>query len=298
MKKIVFLFLIGMSVAGIQSCQSTKSATSSKMLKFNFEKGKGYDYEMIVNMDQEITGQKMQMDMTSYYSMDVIADDGATKTITSSYDRFKMDMVVAGMNINVDTDKPSTDISDEKENPMKMLNGLLGAIKGKKFIIKANAEGKIVSVEGFKDMAASIVDSMHLDEAQRQQMMTQFGKQFNDQNIKDQFERVLYIFPNKEVKVGDSWQKITNPGGAMAGKYTSDYTVSEIEGDMVTLEEKSKIEGGSPEMDLKGTITGTLVIDSKTGLVVNADPDMKITTSKGGQSITIIGKTKVKGKAR
>ena len=53
------------------------------MLKFNFEKGKGYDYEMIINMDQEIMGQTMKMDMTTYYSMDVSEDDGSIKTITS-----------------------------------------------------------------------------------------------------------------------------------------------------------------------------------------------------------------------
>ncbi len=41
MKKIAVALLAIITVAGIQSCQSTKSATGSKMLKFNFEKGKG-----------------------------------------------------------------------------------------------------------------------------------------------------------------------------------------------------------------------------------------------------------------
>jgi len=298
MKKIVIIFLAMVTITGLQSCQSTKSATSSRMLKFNFEKGKGYDYEMIINMDQEVMNQKMQMDMTTYYSMDVVADDGNTKTLTTTYDRFKMNMTVMGMNVEVDTDHPLQELGEGKKDPMKMLNGLLGAIKGRKFTMKVNQEGRIESVEGFKDMAESIVDSMHLDEAQRQQMVQQFSKQFNDKNIKDQFERVLYIFPNKEVKVGDSWQKVTNPGAPMAGKYTSTYTVTDIEGDMVTLEEKSKIESDSETVKLSGDITGTLVVDSKSGLVVSADQDMDITTATGGQSIKMIGKTKIKGKVR
>ena len=269
------------------------------MLKFNFEKGKGYDYEMIINIDQDMMGQAMQMDMTNYYSMDVVADDGTTKTITTTYDRFKMNMKVGPMNIDVDSDKPLREMGgDGKEDPMKMINSLLGAIKGRKFSMKVNAEGKVEEVTGFKEMAQSIVDSMDVDEKMKEQMQQQFSKQFNENNMKDQFERVLYIFPNKEVKVGDSWQKTTTPGGAMGGKYTSTYTVSEIEGDMVTLEEKSKIDGTSAAMNMKGDITGTLVIDSKSGLVVSADQDMDLKITTDGKEMKMKGKTKIKGKAR
>jgi hypothetical protein len=299
MKKIVVALLAIITVAGIQSCQSTKSATGSKMLKFNFEKGKGYDYEMIINMDQDIMGQAMQMDMTNYYSMDVVADDGTTKTITTTYDRFKMNMKVGPMNIDVDSDKPLHEIGDgDGKDPMKMVNRLFGAIKGKKFTMKVNAEGKVEEVTGFKEMAQSIVDSMGVDEKMKEQMQQQFSKQFNEQSLKDQFERFLYIFPNKDVKVGDSWQKTTTPGMAMGGKYVSTYTVSEIEGDMVTVEEKSKIEGASEAMDMKGDITGTLVIDSKTGLVVNADQDMDLIMNAEGKEIKMKAKSKIKGKAR
>ena len=299
-KHLLAAAVILIVVAGFQSCQSAKSATATKMLKFNFEKGKGYDYEMIINMDQNIMGQAMQMDMSTYYSMDVLEDNGSTKTINSTFDRFKMNMAVGGMNIEVDSDKPMPEMGDkdEKDNPMKMLNGLLGAVKGKKFSMKVNAEGKVMEVTGFEDMAQSIADSMHLDEKKKQEMMTKFSQQFNEQSIKDQFERVLYIFPNKEVKVGDSWQKTTAPGGMMGGKYNSTYTVKEIEGDMVTLEEKSTIDGTSDKMKMSGDITGTLVVDSKTGLVVNADQEMVLTTNTAGTEIKIKGKTKIKGKAR
>ena len=85
---------------------------------------------------------------------------------------------------------------------------------------------------------------------------------------------------------------------AMGGKYVSTYIVSEIEGDMVTVEEKSKIEGASEAMDMKGDITGTLVIDSKTGLVVNADQDMDLTMNAEGKEIKMKAKSKIKGKAK
>ena len=284
-------------MATIQSCQSTKSATSSKLLKFNFEKGKGYDYEMIINMDQDVMGQAMQMDMSNYYSMDVIEDDGATKTISTTFDRFKMTMGVAGMNIEVDTDKPLNSMGGQ-ENPIAKVNAILGAVKGKKFSMKVDAEGKVLDVTGLQNMATSIVDSMGLNEAEKAQMIQKFSQQFNDKSIKEQFERVLYIFPNKEVKVGDSWTKTTTPSGPMGGKYTSTYTVKDIEGDMVTLEEKSTVNGAEEKVKMTGTINGTLVVDSKSGLVVSADQDINMTTTTEGKTIKLKGKTKIKGIAR
>lgn len=283
----------------IISCQTTKSSTASKMLKFDFEKGGGYDYEMILNMDQEVMGQKIKMDLTSYYSMDVTGDDGQNKTISTTYDRFKMSMDIGGMNIEVDSDEPFPNLGkgDEKEG-MQMLNRFMGAIKGRKFSMKVNPEGKILEISGFNGMAESIADSLGLGDEQRQEVIKKFDERFNEQSVKEQFERFWYIFPNKKVKVGDSWEKNSISTGMTAGNYQSKYTVKEIEGDMVTLEEDTKIEGSQDKVDLDGKVKGTLIVDSKSGLVVSANQDLKITASGNGMSFDIIGKTKIKGKAR
>lgn len=304
MKKINLLTVILVAIFAvitIQSCQTSgKTSSASKMLKFNFEKGKGYDYELITNMDQEVMGQAIQMDMSFYYSMDVTEDDGTIKTITTAIDRFKMKMGVAGMNIDIDTDKPLPSLgkTDDGKDPMKMLNGLFGAIKGQKFSMKVDAEGKVQELTGFENMANTIVDSMALDEEQSRQMKEKFNQQFNSEKMKSQMGRLFYIFPNKEVKVGDSWQKTSEVSGDMAGNYNSTYKVTDIEGDMVTLAENTKVESNQEKMNLKGDIKGTIVVDSRLGLVVNADQDMKMTTEVAGKSFEIKMKTKIKGKAR
>ncbi len=306
MKKITALLLIIVSittVVGLQSCKTAQNTTAAKMLKFNFEKGKGYDYEMITNMDQEIMGQSMQVDMAAYYSMDVAEDDGNMKTLTSIIDRFKMKMNVMGMNIDVDTENPSKvptlgGLEDGEKNPLEIVNRLFGAIKGQKFTMKVDAEGKVKEVTGFENMAKSIVDSMGLDGDEKEKMMKQFEGQFNAKSVQSQFDRFLYIFPNKEVKVGDTWQKNTDATGQFEGKYISTYKVEEIEGDMVTLNEVTKIESDNEKMKLTGDIKGTIVVDSKTGLVVNADQDMEMNAEAEGMKFKVKGKTKIKGKAR
>ena len=312
MKKNNLLLLAFVMITGtmvIQSCQtSSKTSSASKMLKFNFEKGKGYDYEMIMNMNQEMMGQTMKMDMSAYYSMDVKEDNGNEKTISITYDRFKIGMNMMGMNLDVDTDHPLPESGDDdpKKNPMKMVNRLFGAIRGQQFAMKVNAEGKVMEITGVKEMANSIIDSMGLNETNdpemKEKMKEAFGKQFNDEDIKSQFERVLYIFPNKEVKVGDSWKKTTRGMAQMPGTFNSTYTVKEIEGDMVTLDEKSTITSAMKEEDVKmemdGTVDGTIVVDSRSGLIVNADQKIKIKAKTQGMSFDIIAVSKVKGKAR
>ncbi len=303
MKKIKLLLFASVMIAGIisiQSCQSTKTTTAAKMLKFNFEKGKGYDYEMISSMDQEVMGQDIQMDMTAYYSMVVNEDNGTTKTITSTIDRFKMKMGAMGFNLDIDTDKPmpGMGLTDDGKDPVKMMNTIFSAIKGQKFVMKVDAEGKVQEVTGFEDMANTIVDSLATDEDNKAELKQKFSQQFNGEQMKSQFERAWYIFPNKEVKVGDSWDKNTEVPGEMGGSYKSTYKVTDIEGDMVTLAESTTIASQEKDMDISGTIKGTLVVDSRLGLVVTADQDMKMKMGKDGKSVEMKMKNKIKGKAR
>ncbi|MBI5856026.1 MAG: hypothetical protein HZB42_00100 [Sphingobacteriales bacterium] len=301
----LILFVAGITTAAlfIYSCQSTKTSTAAKLLKFNFEKGKGYDYEMTMSMDQEVAGQSVQMDMTSYYSMDVVGEEGPNKTITSQIDRFKMKVGAMGFSLDIDTDKPlpSLGLTEDGKDPMKAVNSLLGAIKGQKFEMKINAEGKVLEIKGFENMAKKIVDSLGVDESEKEQMMQEFSKQFNGDKMRGQFERSWYIFPNKEVKVGDTWQKNTSTemddlGG---GSYSSVYKVTDIEGDMVTLEEETKIESNQAGRQMSGEISGTIVVDSRVGLIVKADQDISLKPmTDNTKGIEIKAKIKVKGKAR
>jgi hypothetical protein len=295
MKLVLPLAILSLIVVAI-GCQSTKTATSSKMLRFNFENGKGYDYEMDMNMDQEIMGQRLKMDMLSYYSMDVNGMEGESRVVTTKFERVKMNMDMAGMKMEFDSDKKGTITGSD--NPLGMMNKVFGALVGKKFTMKINPEGKVEEVRGFKEMMMSMIDSMGLEGEDREKAMAQFNQQFNEEGMRSQFERVLYIFPNKEVKVGDSWEKNTTAVGQIGGNYKSVYKVKEIEGDMVTLEEKSKVEGVQTGMDMKGMVTGLIVVDSKSGLVVSAEQDMDIKLSKEGQSFNMVAKNKIKGKAR
>jgi hypothetical protein len=306
MKKILFLFVaahILVSTCSIQSCKSTRNS-ASKLLKFNLEKGKGYDYEMVWDIDQQVMNQDIKMSVTAGYSVDIIAENENSKTISAVYNDFKMNMKMMGMEINVDTDKPSPDVTIEevKSNPAAisaLMNKLFSGIKGKKFNMIVNKEGEVTDVSGLEDIATAMADSLKMPEEYKEKITAMAKQRFNGEDIKKQFSQMFYIFPNKEVKVGDSWEKNYQIGGGeMPAKYNTTYKVKEIEGDIVTLDAKTDIESEMEAIKLKGEQTGTLLVDSKTGLVLNADFNQEIKTSINGQSMILKGKGKIKGKAK
>jgi uncharacterized protein DUF6263 len=83
----------------------------------------------------------------------------------------------------------------------------------------------------------------------------------------------------------------------MPAKYTTTYTVKEIEGDQVTLDTKTRIESAGGDVEVNGNQTGEMMIDSKSGLMVNASFTQELDTKVQGMSMTISGRGKIKGKA-
>ena len=304
MKKIFLngtLFLVLVSALLLDACQSTKSASAGKMLRFDLANGKAYDYEMIMNMDQSIMGQTVQMDMTTYYSMEVKGDDGKLKNIDAKVERMKVKTVAMGLNIDIDTDDPASyDTVSMKKDPIAAMKAVFVAIKGQRFTMKVDREGKIQEITGFENIADRLVESFDLDEEQKQQMKTSMEEQFNGEEISSSFERFWYIFPNKEVKTGDSWTRTSTMKGKMPAVYKSTYTVTDIDGDMVTLEETTTISQKEGEkISFTGDVKGKVVVDSRSGLMVNADQDINMKASmEGGMSFDMKGKSRIRGRAR
>lgn len=302
MKRLTLLALViitSITITTIYSCKNSKTSTS-KVLKFNLEKGKGYDYEILWDLDQQMMGQDNKITILGGYAINVVDEKDNIKTLTAVYKNFKMYMNFMGMEIKVDTDKPSEpmDEAEIKANPLGMMDRVFAGIKGKEFTMKVNEEGKVLEVSGFDQIINGMVDSIAMDEDTKMQVRASLQDQFNEQAVKDQFGQVFTIFPSKEIKVGDSWEKSLQMGGRMPARFTTKYTVKEIEGDHVSLSAQTNIGSGNSDMEIKGTQHGSLLVDSKTGLVINAEFDQDMETKSQGMEIKIIGKGKIKGNVR
>ena len=286
-------------VAAIYSCKDSKT-TTGKVLKFNLEKGKDYDYEILWDIDQQMMGRDNKISILGGYTINVTDEKENIRTLTAVYKNFKMYMNIMGVEINIDTDKPSEpmDEAEIKANPLGMMDRVFAGIKGKEFTMKVDEDGKVLEVNGFDQIINGMTDSIAMDEDTKMQVRVSLQDQFNEQAVKDQFSQVFTIFPNKEIKVGDSWDKSIQMGGRMPAQYTTRYTVKEIEGDHVTLSAQTNIGSENSDMEIKGTQHGSLLVDSKTGVVINAEFDQDMETKTKEMEIKIIGKGRIKGKAR
>ncbi len=250
-------------------------------------------------MNQKVMGQENDFSFGAFYTLDVKENDGHIRTLKGTYKKFNMSMKMMGMQIDINSDdvlELKSDGSNEK-NPIAMMKKVFSAIVGQSFTMKADEEGKILEVTGFKEMIVNMLDSLGLDSTAKLQSMAALNDQFNDETVKDQFAQLFYIFPNKKVKEGDSWVKTYSAGGKLPADHSTTYTVKEVEGDFVTLDAKTKIEP-TGDMMLKGTQNGELIVDSKTGLVVNAKFDQNISATMENFSMEITGKGRIKGTAR
>jgi hypothetical protein len=236
------------------------------LLQFNFQKGKTYTQTMDVDTEQEVQGNKMSTGVTWSYDMKVNKDDGKTKTIAATYRRIAMNMNMGGQKMEITSDKGG---EASAGNPMTaMMGGLFRAMEGKTFFMTINQEGDVLNVEGFDKIAESITDEMKVPQEQRSRMLQAFNTQFNDGMAKDLFAQSFNIFPDKKVKVGDSWQKKNKSVmGKTSIASTTTYTVKSIKGNKVELASSSK-------MDLNGkqaTAQGNYTIDARSGLVLSGN---------------------------
>jgi hypothetical protein len=207
-----------------------------------------------------------------------------------------MKMGMGPMEVTIDTDKPVEDTSGGIFQAVGKIQKVLSAVVNKPFTMKVDAEGNIMELKGMNAIVESMFDSVGLDEQAKTKARESMKDQFNDETIKGRFAMVFTFFPNKEVKTGDSWEKTYSVGGNMGGKFTTTYTVKDIDGDHISLTSVTKISSGDGG-EISGTQTGNLLVDSKTGLMIDGEFEQELQTRNEGKPITIKSKGRIKGKA-
>ncbi|GAA4325964.1 hypothetical protein GCM10023184_14310 [Flaviaesturariibacter amylovorans] len=273
-------------------CSDSSKNNASDNFAFNLPKGKTFLYSVDYTIGQEVQGQTINSRIQGDYSMEVTDETDSLKTLRMTYDRIAMNMVTPDQTITVDSDKGDTATGTaEAANMQGMMNKMFRSMKGKAFTMKVNREGKVVSIEGMQQMADAVVNSMGLPEEARAGVLQGFSQQFNDESLKETFSQSFNIFPNKPVKVGDTWTR-TFAGERTPLNTKTTYTVKAIEGGNVVLDAKSDV-SMTGQQSMKGVQTGTMRVDGKTGLVLNGEVNLALEgpmkmTSKG----TFTGKPK------
>ena len=300
MKKIFLLLLATVSIAFIfPACNNSKSGDAVD-LKLNLKKGETYTYIMKMNMNMASMSD-INMDMGFKMKVDDV-DAQNNYALLCSYDAIRFKVSVMGKDMGFD----SKNIGDTThENPQdQMFRKIFGSMVGKSFKMTMSQKGEVVKVEGLKEVVESMTESMDIPEDKKEQMRQQMNQSFSEEQMKQTFSQGFSVFPDKPVKVGDSWKKnITKNTSGIAMNQEVTYTVKEITANAVMLSlsgdiKSSKAESGEAAKidDMSGDLKGTMEMDRTTGMIHTGNMDMDMKVKAMGQSMNMKMKITIEGK--
>lgn len=310
MKKLFGTILAALAVGIVLTgCPGGKSGNGDAIeLKFNLQKGNTYTYGMKTHfdIDMEMMGKEMKTsaDMDFGFNMKVDDVDAAgNRLMSTTYDAIRFKMNAMGMDMGYD----SKNVGDtSKENIMQgMFRKIFGGMLGKTFKMTMSPKGEITKVEGMKELTESMLNNMDLPEAEKEQARKQMEQSFSEDQIKQSFGQGFGFYPDKPVKVGDSWNKtLERDMSNMKMNIETKYTVKEIKDAVVILETKGVIKANGSDsvtvakMDMSGDMKGIMEIDRSSGMAQkgNMDMDIKITIPGMSKPMAMKANITIEGK--
>jgi len=245
-------------------------------LSFNLDKGAKYEYriEMEQDLKQDAMGMNVPIktEISTTFLMEVKDKTAQETQIQFVYRELMQAISSVLINMRYDSRKPAENQSEIGKVYGKMFDKLMD----KPIMMTVAPDGSVKSVTGMEVIVEEMVQAVAADGPQAARMGAEVRKQFGDAALKSMFERSLKIYPANAVRTGDSWHsEITLSLANMNAVIKTKYTLKEVKKNMATVAAESDMMIDMAEMGveakLAGTQTGTMVIDTRTGMPVKSD---------------------------
>jgi len=294
-------------------------AQESASLKMNLEKNKVYRLKSVSEqtITQTVNGNQQTVETDVDYTLsvkmlDVTPDFMVTEVhfdtlITNTNTMGKTSTISS----TVEGDMTSSETSD-------IMSCIMNRLSKNALFVKMDFTGKPVEVVNAKmlsDMVLKDTASITLTEPVASALKTQIAGTVSDNTLKTMIGGFTWHLPGKEVSVGDRWEMTeqTSSGGMLLA-ITTNYRLDGISGNNATISVESSIkaaENAPPIRSAGATVTydnltgmskSTLVLDVRTGLVVEDNGKTRISGTLGISApgfnmdipMDINGETKVK----
>lgn len=278
MKKLLTL-IVAVLIVSTTIAQTT--------LSLNLVKGKEYRQlsQGTMKMTQEVGGQKMEIE---------IVMKGGMVFLVKNVNPTSYDMDVWYENISMEMKMPQGEMKYSSENATEgdIISQVFSGMIKKPFQAQISKTGKVNSVKNIEAIYESAFAKFpNISPEQKAQVISQVSQSFGDKSFASNIEMVTAIFPDKAVKVGETWNVKTQLQGAMRAdinttfKYVSDgQGFKNIHGDakITTPADADYAVSNGMEMkfNISGTMTSDIKIDKATGWVLEA----KTTQNMSGDS--------------
>ena len=129
------------------------------------------------------------------------------------------------------------------------------AMTGNKLNMKIDERGKILSITGFEPIYAKFsttVNGLTKDANERKAILEQLKASFNEEVLRDQFSKNIFIMPKKGAKIGERWTVSENASPDGKVKIVTNYTLKSVKDGVAEI----TVSGGIPKQQQKETQGG------------------------------------------
>ena len=257
-------------------------------LSFNPDMGTKYEYHMesVQNIKQNVMGQDMliETEIGGTYLMEIKNKTPQEIHVQLTYLDFTFVVSSAMMNISYNSKKPIENPSEMEQMFGKIFNTLID----KPFTVVFAPDGSVKSVTGMEAIIKNMLNAVSADGQIATQMGAQMSQQFNDEAMKNMFGQSFYFYPNKTVKIGESWDMgNTTLMNNMNLDINTKNTLKELKTNIATIEVTGDVDMDMEGGKLTGKQTGTMIVDTVTGMPLTGDISQNIKGTIKTQGIDI-----------
>lgn len=242
------------------------------LLRLRLEEGKVYQMLQVIEQKivQEMMGRKISTDQKMGFGFSFkitkVEPDGAM-TADARYESILFKVKGAAGAVEYDSTKPPAEIPPAARG--------FAALVGEGFSLTFTSTGHVTAVSGINKMIDKVFRDVGVAEkATKDALKAQMG----DKAMKEMMEKMMAIYPDKPVGVGDVWRKDVAMGGMIGMNVANTYKLTRRKEGVTTLTVSSKI---TPNADnkpldvggmkisskLRGSQKGTMQIDERTGWI-------------------------------
>lgn len=266
--------------------------------RYNLEKGKTYPLTLAVKGTHLASDGTKNVKMsnenkkTIAYTVKDFKDGIYTLEVQSKHYTEKM-TDPTGKTISYDTNgaKPA-------DKDVAFTWSIYKAMIGKPYIMKIDQKGKVKSVEGLEQIRKQIENSVKSQlSAEEQKFVSEMLKgSLSKEVISAQFEETMNIYPEKKLKLKESWSDTQNINeGPMKGSSSLTRTLDNVDTNntKITVKGTQKLNGSEAQEGMKmsanasADVNGSILIDTQSGWInsvsLTKKESLKRTVEMNGQ---------------
>jgi hypothetical protein len=291
MKKISILFVL-----------SIVSCCLHAQISLSFKPDKGVysvQTESLQTITQQVMGMEIPMEQNMGFEYEMAVKSVTDQQVQAQITFKEITYLVGSPYLKMEYD--SRNPKEEATEINRIVKKTFDAVIGKTLDIKILPDGAVMSVSGMDAIARDMAKAVETESGPlSEQIGKSLGQQFNEQAWKSSFEQSFKFYPTRPVKKADSWDIVSEMDmTGLAIVTTAKYTMKDVKGKQAYIDFTAVLEKTAENKTvgkLSGTVTGTILMDTATGLAESTEAALDIDGTISVNGVDVVMKIKSKTK--